>query len=381
MALVSQYHVGIDCRLLGKKHAGIGRYIENLLLEIPHTSLYQHFKWTFVFHNQAQWQEFLEESDQPDFFKSQSVEYAPIRHYTLYEQLNMPAVFSKLNLDLLHVPHFNIPVRYRGKLVVTIHDLLWHEYRGTQVTTLPAWKYWVKHGMYKKIVAEAVNKAEVIFVPTNTIKQTVKRYFPNVENKILVTYEGVGQTFIQAPQQAKTKKEKRIVYVGSLYPHKNVDVVLRALQEMPDVSLDLVGARNVFQEEVRRKVEQFNLNNRVRFLGYLSDEELVKLFQTSFALVQPSLFEGFGLTGLEAMAAGLPVIASDIPVFREIYKDRALFFDPKEPFQFLQVVEKLSLDSELYQRLSSYTKQVEAEFSWKNMTEQVLQSYLEVLTK
>jgi glycosyltransferase involved in cell wall biosynthesis len=381
MALAQVYHIGIDCRLLGKKHAGIGRYIENLLLEIPHTTVHPHFTFSFIFHDQAQWQDFLKETDQPKFFKSQNVVFAPVRHYTLYEQLHMPSIIGQLNLDLLHVPHFNIPVRYNGQLVVTIHDLLWHEYRGTQVTTLPAWKYWVKHGLYKRIVAQAVRKAQKIFVPTQTIKDTVLKYFPDTSEKILITKEGVGKAFINAPL-TRTKlsaKNKRIIYVGSLYPHKNIDVVLQSLAQLPDFSLDLIGARNVFQEVVRKKVHELKLGDRVQFLGYKTDQELVELFKTSFALVQPSLFEGFGLTGLEAMAVGLPVIASDIPVFQEIYKDRAIFFDPHQVDRFVAAVKQLESDAQLYGKFSGFATHVRAEFSWQKMTQQVLESYLDVL--
>ncbi|MEO8581077.1 MAG: glycosyltransferase family 1 protein [Patescibacteria group bacterium] len=377
MELQKKYKVGIDCRLLGKKHAGIGRYIENLLLEIPHSSLHQQFQWVFVFHNQTQWQDFLAECDDAAFFKAQQVLFAPIQHYTLYEQLSMPAIFSQLDLDLLHVPHFNIPVRYKGKLVVTIHDLLWHEYRGTQVTTLPAWQYWVKHEFYKKIVAEAVKRASVVFVPADTVKSTVTRYFPTAEEKIRVTKEGIGKAFVET-KLIHFKKNDALVYVGSLYPHKNIDVVLEALTQLPEFSLDLVGSRNIFQENVEQKVHTLGLENRVKFHGYLKDTELIDLFQKSFALVQPSLFEGFGLTGVEAMSVGLPVIASDIPVFREIYQDRASFFDPNSSDSFVMVIKELQQDPTLYQTLEHHSKVVQAEFSWQKMTEQVLQSYLHV---
>lgn len=377
MAVVPQYRIGIDCRLLGKKHAGIGRYIENLLLEIPHVPLHTKFEWAFIFHDQTQWQEFLKESDQSIFFSQQQVVFAPVRHYTLYEQLHMPLVFSKLNLDILHVPHFNIPVRYKGKIVVTIHDLLWHEYRGTKVTTLPAWKYWVKHGLYKRIVAEAVRKSELIFVPAQTIKQTLLKYFPNDGEKITVTKEGIGKTFLQTPHQ-HSSKEHRLIYVGSLYPHKNIEVVLQALKELTTFSLDLVGSRNVFQDEVRRRVEELNLQDRVQFLGYKTDQELVDLFPRYFALIQPSLFEGFGLTGVEAMSAGLPVIASDIPVFREIYQERALFFDPNSADSFTQTVQNLANDAQKYQHYTTFSDSVQRDFSWKKMTEQVLESYFKI---
>src|SRR5690606_36980147 len=129
--------IGIDCRLGGSRHAGIGRYIENLLLRLP--SLDSETTWVYFYHDEGQKQAWLSR-----LATVTNVEWvkAPVRHYTLSEQVKMPRYFSAANLDLLHVPHFNIPVLYPGRLVITIHDLLWHEYYGTQVTTLPSWQYW-----------------------------------------------------------------------------------------------------------------------------------------------------------------------------------------------------------------------------------------------
>jgi glycosyltransferase involved in cell wall biosynthesis len=378
--LEKRYRIGIDCRLLGKQHAGIGRYVENLVLQIPEQKHAEQIDWVFFFFDKKQWNQFLEESKYTSFFEKAEVVFAPIRHYSIDEQLHMPAIFSEARLDLLHIPHFNIALSYPGKTVVTIHDLLWHEYQGTSVTTLPAWKYWMKHFAYRFIVSKAVAKAALIFVPAQSVKETVSNYFPKAKSKIVVTPEGIGSTFLSHTfQHQELPKEKKLVYVGSLYPHKNIEVVLQSLKQLPEYQLVLVGSRNVFQDQIRDRVKKLQLENQVTFKGYLPDKELIELFHHCFALVQPSLFEGFGLTGVEAMSVGLPVIASDIPVFKEVYKDRAILFDPQSSEDFIKKVKTLE-NKETYNKHTQFAHSVKKEFSWQHMTTQVISSYQSVLS-
>ena len=227
------YRVGIDARLAGKKHAGIGRYIENLLLRLPKIAPEVSFTYFFYEHQT---------------FSNVAIELVPIRHYSLKEQLQCPKYFRRQNLDLLHIPHFNVPILYRQKIVITIHDLLWHEYQGPEVTTLSPWQYWLKHQVYFIVVAQAMKRAAGIFVPTETIKKTVLKYYPFTRNKIVVTKEGVSTAYqVQSHTQHIIKKQ--LIYVGSLYPHKNIRLVIDALSVLQDYVLLLVGTRTVFQEE------------------------------------------------------------------------------------------------------------------------------------
>src|SRR5260221_9542612 len=185
--------IGIDCRLAGIHHAGIGRYTENLIKRLP--ALGPEFQWVFFFSNQKQVEEVL-----GDLVTHPQVQVviAPIRHYSLAEQLQLPGMFIQQKLDLLHIPHFNVPLLYYGKLVITIHDLLWHEYRGLGVTTLSPWLYYLKYGGYRFVVSQAVRKASKILVPAETIKQTLLRFYPILSDKIVVTKEGVDDRFLSA---------------------------------------------------------------------------------------------------------------------------------------------------------------------------------------
>ena len=127
-----------------------------------------------------------------------------------------------------------------------------------------------------------------------------------------------------------------LVYTGNLYPHKNVGVLIQAAERLK-INVDIVCARSVFERRLTK-------SSYVRYLGRLSDQDLIKLYKQASAFVFPSLIEGFGLTGLEAMSVGLPVLASNATVLPEIYGDAAVYFDPRSQDQFVHQLERFFSD-------------------------------------
>ena len=368
--------IGIDCRLAGPKHAGIGRYTQNLVLELLEIKD-NNIKWILFFTDKNQIKEVLGSKS-----KNKNIEIiiTKIKHYGLDEQTKLAKIFKKTNLNLLHVPHFNIPVNYKGKLIITIHDLLWHEQKGKSVTTLGPVKYYLKYFAYLFITKRAVQKACTILVPTETIKKTVCRYYPFAKSKIIISKEGIANSY-QRELNKKTKLKKRvkkqIIYTGSLYPHKNIELVIKSLKKLDRYKLIIVGSRNVFQDRTKKLVSRFKAKKQVIFKGYLDDQKLINLYQESMALVQPSLSEGFGLTGIEAMASKTPVLASNIDVFKEIYQDAAIFFDPKDCQDFADKVKELE-----YASRSQIIKKgvaVAKQYSWQKMAKQTYQEYLKLI--
>ncbi len=356
--------IGIDCRLSGISHAGIGRYIENLISRLPDEN--PDIEWVYFYRSQDQ-----------ILKKWKNVKYvaAPIRHYTFQEQLQLLSIFNQEKLDLLHVPHFNIPIMYPGKLVVTIHDLLWHQQKGTQVTTLKPWQYWGKYAGYKMVASQAINKADKILVPTNTIKKTLQQYYPGTKSKITVTHEGVDQRLLKYKNIKVKKKPNSLIYVGSLYPHKNVEIILKALQELPQWKLTVVGSRDVFQQKLSKKAEELEVSSQIKFAGYLTDKDLAREIITSTALIQPSLSEGFGLTGIEALSLNTPLIASKIPVFKEIYQDAAIYFNPKSSDELVKQIKQISKLKPVKDKM----KKITDKYCWDEMTRETLKAYQQVL--
>ena len=366
---MAEWRIGVDCRLAGLAHAGIGRYTAELVQHLLQLSQKNSIQCVLFFSSEEQAREVLGGES-----SAVTVVLAAQRQYSWAEQWDFLKLLNAAKLDLLHVPHFNVPFFYRGTTVITIHDLLWHEQRGSSVTTLPAWQYWFKYLGYRVITARAISLASRIFVPTQFVAQSVSRWYPDAAAKLLVTPEGVNASMSRV---TRAREKKTLLYVGSLYPHKNVTVVLEALTRLPDWQLVIVGARSVFAEETQHEVARRQLTEQVQFVGKVDDQRLAELYATATALIQPSLSEGFGLTGLEAIGVGTPVLASDIPVFHEVYQDAAVYFNPRSAADLVKVLREFSADSPEFS--PARQQAVLAQYDWGRMAAQTYQVYKELL--
>jgi glycosyltransferase involved in cell wall biosynthesis len=298
-----------------------------------------------------------------------------VPHYGLLEQTSWVWELSMAGLDLLHVPHFNVPLSYRGRFVVTIHDLLWHAQRDPGATTLsPLW-HRLKYRGYRLVSESAIKRAAAVLVPSRVVQQEIER-ITGRKDQVAVTYEGIPDAY-RGVDSVSAPREKFIVYTGSLYPHKNLEVVLRSLIDSPDLRLMVASTRSVFTDRMKRRARALGVERQVEWLGFVPDEELIGLYRRARALVQPSKSEGFGLTGLEAMADGCPVVASDIPIFREIYGGHAVFFNPDDP---QALAGRLAAPVPDKDQLAAAKKHAES-FSWQRMAEETLAVYNSVLTR
>ncbi len=364
--------LGIDCRLTGTSHTGIGRYIVELVPRLINQGPRNYHWILYVFEpSQAQ---VLRRLILPERLEQVEFYLTPITHYSLKEQWFMDQRYRQDKLDLLHVPHFNKPLLYNKKTIITIHDLLWHKQKGSSVTTLSPFIYHLKYLMYRLVVRQAVLGASQILVPSNQTKKDLLVYWPKAKNRLNVIYEGVS-----LPQESQAPKKilpkDYLLYVGSLYPHKNIQVLLKALKRLPKKQLVIVSARNAFLAQTQDLLGKLNLTTRVIFLHQLKDSELRYLYEKAHVLVQPSIHEGFGLTGIEALSLGTPVVASDIPVFHEIYQDAVSYFPPTNDQKLAQLLtkEKVKLKKPLK------TKRLLKNYSWEDCAHQTLKVYAKAL--
>jgi len=157
-----------------------------------------------------------------------------------------------------------------------------------------------------------------------------------------------------------------------------VEILIRAVKKINKdrrLYLVIVCARNIFYQRFLKKVEKLKAKKYVNFIGFVPDEELVAIYQHAEAFVFPSLIEGFGLPGLEAMACGLPVLVSDIPVFREIYKEAIVYFNPFSPADLAEKIKKISKDKKLKEKLRLKAKKLISSYSWEKMARKTIKIY------
>lgn len=370
--------------MFGLKHAGIGRYVENLVEEL----LKQDKENEYVLFVRN------EESEEIENLKIKNYELkiveANIDHYSLNEQVLLPRIIKKQNVDLMHFPHFNVPVFYKGKYVVTIHDLIKHSSRGAATTTRSSWLYWLKYLGYRFVFNRAVKRAEKIITPSQFVKdEIIKEYNINPE-KIIVAYEGVGNSIKNQVLSVKGENEKILkeynikkpflLYVGSVYPHKNIERLIESVKTLVDsynqsLTLVIVCARNVFSERLHTKIVQMGAQDFVNFAGFVPDDDLSILYKEAEVFAFPTLSEGFGLPGLEAMSAGCPVVCSDIAVLKEVYGEAAIYFDPLSKEDMAKEITEVISDRDKREHLIEKGKRQAEKYSWSKMAREILKVY------
>jgi len=375
--------IGIDARLFGPRTAGggLGRYIQQLVTHLQQIDSENEY---VLFLRKSNWDEFAEG---PRFKKIM----ADYQWYSLEEQIKMPQKIKEAKVDLMHFPHFNVPLMVKEPFVVTIHDLILLEHPTTRATTLGPLKYKLKHAGYKRVIGHALKKSKAIIVPSNYIKESILKYFPKADpEKIKVIYEGLSR--LSTEEQANPEKDKEflqkhnirqpfLLYVGNSYPHKNLEALARTFKAVlgakPDVQLVLVGQKNYFSERLQNDVSQLGLRipEQVNFTGYIEDADLAKLYRTARLYVFPSLSEGFGLPPLEAMSHDLPVASSNASCLPEVLGPAAIYFDPRDENEMARVIFEGLDNNALRQTLIQAGRQQTQKYSWQKMAKEILDIY------
>ena len=376
--------IGIDARFVGPEGTGLGKYTEKLILNLAKLDKKNEYS---IFLRSENWS-FLK---LPNNFKKV---LADIKWYSTEEQLKLSGIFSKEKLDLVHVPHFNVPVLYKGKFVVTIHDLIHHQFSEQSASTKNFLMFKIKRAAYKTIIYSAVRRAAKIIVPSNFVKKQVISAFNINPEKIIVTYEAAEEEYFGQHQNSKLKtqnllkrlkiKTPYIIYVGNAYPHKNLERLLDAFKILITrystliTNLVIVCPRDVFSERLNAEIAKRDLESKVKLCGYLESRDLKLLFNYAEAYVFPSLSEGFGIPGLNAMAADIPVVCSEIPTLKEIYQDAALYFDPESPNDIAGKIKKVLEGTKTRSLLVAKGEKLVKKYSWQKMARKTLDVYQSV---
>ncbi|MEK7112079.1 MAG: glycosyltransferase family 1 protein [Patescibacteria group bacterium] len=365
----------IDARLYGLENTGIGRYTMGLVDSLSKVDKKNQYLLLLR-------EKYYRELKLPKNWKKVLCE---IKHYSLSEQIKLPRIIKKYSPYLTHFVHFNVPVSFRGKFVVTIHDLLMHRQKGLEATTLPPYAYLAKRLGYKFVFRNAVLNARKIITPSHAVKNEIISYYKSSQEKLAVIYEGVTPLKIgEDTGKVLSKyalKGNYFIYTGNAYPHKNLERLIRAFMSLnkdsnEKYSLAIVCSRDFFTKKLEKTIGKMKAGESIKLLGFVPDSELGTLYKNALAFVSPSLSEGFGLPGLEAMLAGTPALVSDIAVFREVYKDNSIYFDPYSS----SLIEKglrevISLDPTKREEIIRKGEKFARSYSWDKMGRETLKIY------
>jgi glycosyltransferase involved in cell wall biosynthesis len=368
--------IALDARLFGLENTGIGRYTMGLVKGLA--ALDRKNEYLILLRDK-----YFKTLRLPPNWEKVRAEF---RHYSFSEQHKLPKLLNSLSPTLTHFVHFNVPVFYKKPYVVTIHDLLMHRQKGLSATTLSAPVYYLKRLGYKGVFAAAVKNSRKIIVPSKAVKAEILSYYKVPEDKVVVIYEGVDALAQSGSEKEVLAKYKLnsgeyFIYAGNAYPHKNLKRAIEAtilLNKRSDKKYKFViaCARSVFIQRLEKTISRLKAKEYVRCLGFVPDPELGVLYKNSVAFLYPTLSEGFGLPGLEAILSGTLALVSDISVLKETYKDNAVYFNPFDFSSIEKVMEETIVMQEEDRRESIERAQKFAKgYSWDKMAKETLRVY------
>ena len=281
--------------------------------------------------------------------------------------------------------HFSMtpqePVWYFGKRVTTTHDLTM--LRFVRAGKLPGWLHTLRMIGYRFLFWYSHRIDKHVFVPTQFVANDLIRLHPFTKAKVSVTYEASEPPLGVKAEQLRGVKEPFIMHVGSPFPHKNIERLVEAFEILkkkhPKLQLVLPGKKEQYFDKLEALIETHPYRGDIIIPGFVSDGELEWLYQNAEAYVLPSLSEGFGLPGLEAMAHGCPLISSNATCLPEVYGDAAHYFDPESPKDMYKKVDEVISDEKRRKELIHNGYIQLKKYSWGKMAEQTLEVYEQVL--
>ena len=303
-----------------------------------------------------------------------------LKYYSLREQVDLPRILRRKKIDLLHSPHFNIPLIRVCPTVVTIHDVIYLACR----EDLPSF---VGRMYYRAMMAAAVRRADRIITDSEYSKRDIQRFFKAEDDRLDVIYPGVDQSIRKNVDSVKLCEVKSrlgivspyLIYTGIYKLRKNHAGLLRAFKTFVDrggdAQLVIAGPMEDGSEMLRRLAQDLGVADRVVFTGFVEDGDLPALYSGASVYACPSLYEGFGFTVLEAMACGVPVVCSRESSLPEVAGSAALYADARNPQEFGNALYQAFCDQALRAMLVNKGTNNLQRFQWKHAAERTLAVY------
>ena len=361
-------HIAIDARII---NSSTGRYVERLVTYLQDVDTENEYSVLVPTKDKDYWK------PRNQNFTVRTVDFD---NYSFAEQLGFKKYLKKLNADLVHFCMPQQPLGYKGKKVTTFHDL-------TLLKTYNSDKNWLVFHTKQKVGKYVFKKVtednnHLIAVSKFTEKELIE-FSPIAEEKTTVIYESSDVSQI-APKKYTLPFKQYILYVGQQSDYKNIkrlgDAHQILLAKYPDLGLVLVGKKN---QSALTNEAYFNEKNykNIFFTDFVSDAELGWLYTHAQAYVFPSLMEGFGLPGLEAMGYGIPVVSSNASCLPEIYEQAAHYFNPVDTSDMAEAIDQVLSDDKIRTRLSKAGFKQIKKYSWKKQAKETHAVYMKVLKK
>lgn len=332
-------------------HDGISRYGSNLV-----AALARLHPVTMIIHDERQLK-----------LLPKNIPYVVLPDPSSIHELGTPKRLNELGADVVFSPMQVMGTKGRKyKLIFTLHDVIYYQYK-IAPTWLPlgsriAWRLFHSARWPQRLL---LNKADYVATVSKTSKKLIEQMHLT-DRKIGVVYNAPSLT----PVQLSGQPAKELVYVGSFMRYKNVELLLQAMELLPDYKLHLVS--KITPERKAQLMMLVKDPNQVVFWNGASDEQYNQLLSSAFALVSASRAEGFGLPLLEAMAQGVPAIATDIPIFHEVCEDAGTYFDPDSPESFAHAVH--TLENPMHHKATiAKSKTQSAKFNWGSSAHELLE--------
>ncbi len=310
---------------------------------------------------------------------------------TIKSYFDFRAILNRLRCDLVHIPHlFWLPRNLPCPYVMTVHDVLDHMYRARDQSGL-------RRSLHFFLTQRALKGAARLFAVSNFTKSEVEKLFGIAPARIEVVYNAIDERFLRghandAERQVLAERyllsHPFLLYAGRISPHKNVVRIIEAFsalkaelekeQLFPGLKLIIIGDELSKHPDLRRTVIRSRMQNDVRFMGFIPIEVLRIFYDSAKVFVFPSLYEGFGLPPLEAMAHGTPVVTSNTSSLPEVVGKAAVLVNPENVFEIMRALHRVLVDQALRDRLKVRGYEKAKQFSWEASAQQILRVYREV---
>jgi glycosyltransferase involved in cell wall biosynthesis len=373
--------VAFDIRRAGD--FGIGTYIRNIINQLARTD--SETEYLLIGE-----QRHLQQLDPlPDNFKLLEYAYEPGSFHT---HMHLPFLLRKHDVDILHMPWFYAPAVVPTRLVLTVHDL-------TDVLAPPVGATPLLQAGRLYFARRALARADRILAVSHSSKRELSRVFGVSEKKIEVIYNALDERFLREPMPNDADRvlerhavtDPFVLYAGNIKPQKNLPRLIEAfavakadLRDHPQyagLKLLLIGDSAEEHSDLRRAVLRSRVQGEVRFLGFVPHPVLRVFYSRAAAFLFPSLYEGFGLPPLEAMAHGTPVLTSNASSLPEVFADAALLVNPENVFEIARGIRQILTEDVTREALIRRGHDLVRKYSWERSAEQVREVYRAVLAE